>query len=142
MPPGKTITREMIKTNTGGLDLVRLRASLEVFVEKLPIHDIDKKDYMSKAFGEPWELIVDKIFADMWNSIVSKNAWLELADYLEFAAQLIRYSQHETDVPPEMEPDELNAFRNRMAILQIEYDRQMELERRELERESRARKAT
>lgn len=124
----------MVKTNTGGLDLVRLRASLEFFVEKLPIHDIDKKGAISATFGEPWEKIVDHIFADVWNSVVSKGAWLEMADYLEFAAQLIRFSQHETDVPPEMDAEDLEAFERRIQILQVEYDRQMELERRELAR--------
>jgi len=121
-------------TDTGGLDLVRLRAALEFLVAKLPIHDIDHEDAVSLMLGERWEIIIDKMFADVWNTIVAKNKWAELADYLEMIVQIIRYAQGQTDLPPEMDDDEVVEFERRVANLRVEYDHEMELERRVLER--------
>lgn len=117
-------------TDPGGLDLVKLRVALEYLVAKLPIHDIDHEDAISLMLGERWEVIIDKMFADVWNTVAAKNAWSDLADYLELIVQIIRYAQGQTPLPPEMDDDELESFNRRLKILQVEYDREMELEAR------------
>lgn len=122
-------------TDTGGLDLVKFRAALEFLVARLPIHDIDHEDAISLMLGERWEVIIDKMVADVWNSIAAKNAWADLADYLELIVQIIRYAQGQTDLPPEMDDDEASAFKTRLQTLRVEYDREMELEQRILARE-------
>lgn len=132
------VSKSIIRaTDTGGLDLVRLRAGLEFLVAKLPIHDIDHEDAISLMLGERWEVIIDKMFADVWNTIAAKNAWSSLADYLELIAQIIRYAQGQTDLPPEMDDDEVAEFERRVRNLRVEYEHEMEVERRILEREGR-----